>query len=421
MMRLLYTGILYILTPFIVVRLWWKGRRLPAYRARVSERFANLPFEGPVDLWLHAVSLGEVIAATPLIDAFLEKGWRILVTTTTPTGSERLMKQFGTRVLHCYLPYDLPIIIRRFFNVARPKIGVLMETELWPNLIYCAHDAHIPLVLANARLSDSSVHNYQKIKGLIKPLLNCFTNILTQSELDTERFLSLGALKDKVHMLGNIKFDAPLHIPNSEKYKNIRADLGTNRVFVIAASTHEGEEVLLLNAWERLKQRMPEALLLIAPRHPERFKDVYHLASNIGFKTVSVSEQDTLLQETEVVILDTLGELMGYYQISDYAFVGGSLVPVGGHNVLEPIALNVPVFIGPYVHNFKTICDMFQSVSAITSIQNADALMDAILALHQASAQKASMLKAANDMYLKNKGAVLRTLEAITYASEVKD
>jgi 3-deoxy-D-manno-octulosonic-acid transferase len=413
-MRFIYSFLLYLLTPFILIRLWWKGRSLPAYRKRIAERFFLGKFEyKPIDVWLHAVSLGEVIAAIPLIDALLEKKYTLLITTMTPTGSERVQTRFGDKVSYQYIPYDLPGVLKRFFRHIKPRVGIIMETELWPNLIHQAQKAHVPLLLANARISDDSFHGYKKIKFLVKPLLNQFSAILAQGEEDARRYLSLGANKDRVHMLGNIKFDLQTNTIDSKKFSDLKQQWGADRVAVIVASTHENEETQILAHLPRLQQAIPGVILLIAPRHPERFQTVYQLCIQAGFKTGLRSDSNTLNPDNEIVVLDSLGELLGLYQISDYAFVGGSLIPIGGHNILEPIAMNVPVLSGNQIHNFKAICQELQSAQGILLVNQAQEVIDGIIKLHSDSKLRQQMIQNANAVFEKNKGSVVRHLQQI--------
>jgi 3-deoxy-D-manno-octulosonic-acid transferase len=356
-MRFLYSLLLYLLTPYLLARLWWKGRRLPAYRQHIAERFCLDNFPSiTVEVWLHAVSLGEVIAASPLIEALLLQKRRVLITCMTPTGRERAKAQFGDRVMVRYVPYDLPWVLHRFFRKIKPTLLLIMETELWPNLLICAKKAHVPVFLLNARLSERSFKGYKRFDFFFKPLLSHFQGIFTQSEEDAIRFKALGALPEKVQMLGNMKFDLRIHDLNKASFLAIRSSLGEDRLILLLASTHGDEEKQVLSRLRTLQERLPSLLLLIAPRHPERFQEVYQLSQDLHFKTGLRSKPDSLTPDNEVVILDSLGELPGFYSIADYAFVGGSLVPVGGHNVLEPIALGIPAFTGSYVHNFKTIC-----------------------------------------------------------------
>lgn len=420
-MRIIYSLLMYLLTPYLLLRLWWKGRKLPAYRQRILERFC-LASRAPkkVDVWVHAVSLGEVIAATPLIDAMLDSHWSILITTMTPTGSDRVKARFGNKVSHQYVPYDLPAVVNRFFRQVQPRVGVIMETELWPNLIYQAQKAKIPLLLANARLSERSLNGYMKLKFLFKPILNLFFAILAQSEEDAQRFIALGANKDLVHVLGNMKFDLQTNRVDSEKFRDIKNHWGSNRPVVIAASTHDDEESQIFSRLRRLQQAIPYVVLLIAPRHPERFQTVYQLSVEAGFNTGLRSSSDTLSPENEVVVLDCLGELLGLYQISDYAFVGGSLVPVGGHNVLEPIAMNVPVVSGDQVHNFKTICSDLKDAQAIQLVQHADGLIDAIIKLHEDQEFHKRMVENATKVLESNKGSVLKHIQKVELALSSK-
>jgi 3-deoxy-D-manno-octulosonic-acid transferase len=413
-MRFVYSFLMYLLTPYLLFRLWWKGRRLPAYRKRILERFSIGTAENrSVDIWVHAVSLGEVIAATPLIDAFLDKHWSVLITTMTPTGSERVQARFGNKVTHRYVPYDLPGVIKRFFRQEKPRVGVIMETELWPNLIYQAHAAQVPLLLANARLSERSLKGYLKLKFLFKPVLNQFSAILAQSEDDAKRFVALGAENDLVQVLGNIKFDLQTHNVDGAQFKELKNHWGAERIAVIAASTHEDEESQVLAHFRRLQQAIPQVVLLIAPRHPERFQTVYQLCLQAGFNTGLRSDLNTLSRDNEIVVLDSLGELLGMYQISDYAFVGGSLVPVGGHNVLEPIAMYVPVLSGNQVHNFKTICKDLQEANAIELVNSSEELIDAIIKLYNDKELKNQMVKNATAVLENNKGALLKHLDKV--------
>lgn len=413
-MRFVYSLLLYLLTPFLLLRLLWKSRRLPDYRRRIGERFMCLHTAlEPVDVWVHAVSLGEVIAVTPLVDALLKKGWRVLLTTMTPTGSQRVQLQFKNRVSHQYLPYDLPGIQRRFFSRIQPKLGIIVETELWPNVIHQAHKMRIPLLLVNARLSRRSLHNYQKAGFFFKKVLNQFTAILTQSDDDAARFVQLGARKSRVQALGNMKFDLQLNTVAGDVCKALQQHWGSERTVVIAASTHEGEEAAMLACLPELQQAIEGVILLIAPRHPERFQPVYQYCIQQGLHTGLRSDSTTLSPENEVVILDCLGELLGWYQLSHYAFVGGSFVAVGGHNVLEPVAVKVPVFTGPYVHNFKSIChDLLQAEAMIMADNPAD-LMGKIAKLHSDETSRLRQISNASRFMEKNKGTLERYLTEI--------
>ncbi len=416
-MRLIYTLLLYLLTPFILLRLYWKGRRLPAYRHRILERFSLSPSisSEAVEVWLHAVSLGEVVAATPLIEALLLKQWRVLVTTMTPTGSQQVIQRFGRRVSHQYVPYDFPWALRRFLKKYQPHLCIIMETELWPNLIHQAARVSLPLLLANARLSDRSFKSYEKMRWMFKPILQQFTAILAQSEEDAKRFVALGAPLTSVQVLGNIKFDVPLTGTSESSVSPLGVQWAKDRIVVMAASTHHDEERQLLLRLNQLKLAIPNVLLLFAPRHPERFQVVYQQCLAEGFRTGVRSSPSTIDSSIDVLVIDSLGELLSFYQHADYAFVGGSLVPVGGHNVLEPIAVQVPVFCGSYMMNSKEICRDLLKAKAMVMVNNADELTAEIIAMHQNQPRKFQQVENATAVFVANQGTVARYMEKIEW------
>jgi len=410
-MRFIYSIFLYILTPFLILRLWWKGRRLPAYRERIAERFCcDGATPANYDVWVHAVSLGEVIAVTPLIEALLAKQYRLLITTTTVTGAERVRLQFADRLTHRYFPYDLPGVTRRFFRMNQIRVGIIVETELWPNMIYAAN---CPLLLINARLSERSCRGYQKLTWLIKPVLNQFQAIMAQSEMDARRFRDLGADASRVEATGNVKFDLNTQDIDREKYSQMQALWGAERRALILASTHHDEETQILTQAKRLKDHIPGVLILIAARHPERFQTVFSLAESLGFNTGRRSQPETLTPDKDVIILDSLGELLGFYSVSDYAFLGGSFVPVGGHNMLEAIAMQVPVLTGPQVHNFKSIVRDLKTAEAIVMVNDADELISRVIELEKNPAQRNRLIEQATMVLESNKGALSRYLDKI--------
>jgi 3-deoxy-D-manno-octulosonic-acid transferase len=413
-MRFLYTFFLYLALPFIVLRLMFKGRKNPAYRARLAERFAwHQNNATPVDVWLHAVSFGEVVAAKTLIETLLKANKRVLVTTMTPTGSEQALRLFGTRIQHQYIPYDFPFAVRRFFKAYAPRVGIIMETEIWPNLIVEATSCGVALFLANGRISDAAYPAYQRIKWFFKPILMHFTGIFAQSSQDAERFCVLGAPETNVHVLGNMKSD--LFVPDEvdAPVRFLKQLWGEARPVVVAASTHAGEEQLILSVLKPLQQLVPDVVLLIAPRHPERFDEVHKLAKTHTIKTGRRTDETTIDEQTEVVVLDSLGELLGFYALSDYAFVGGSLVSIGGHNVLEPMALGVPVFCGPFMQNSKDLCEALVKVRAITQVQDAKTVVREIGALHQDASARDAGIKRATEALKANQGAVARHVDAM--------
>ncbi len=372
-MRFLYSALFYLLVPIIILRLFWRGIKAPSYRQRWLERFAyrssNLPQGG---VWLHAVSMGEVQAAIPLIKALISNfpQYSILVTTMTPTGSQRVVEVFGKQVSHVYLPYDLPGAIGRFLNKIQPRLLIIMETELWPNLLYSCKKRQIPVILANARLSANSAAGYQRINGLVRQMFGGITAVAAQTSLDAARFIQLGMAARKVHITGSIKFDAD----------NLSVDdqFHIQRRVWIAASTHEGEEDIVLEAFAEIKLHIKDLLLILVPRHPERFNKVAAKCQNTKFITSRRSEEDKINLNTDIYLGDTMGELPLLYAASDIAFVGGSLVAVGGHNSLEPAALGLPVIMGPHVFECEAIFKSLLEAEAATQVNNRAQLILAV-------------------------------------------
>ncbi len=360
LLRAAYTALMYLLTPVILWRLALRGLRYRDYFRRWPERFGFFADPGLQDsLWIHAVSVGEFNAAVPLIEAMMER-WPqrpIVVTTVTPTGSDRVRKRFGERVVHVYLPYDLPGAIGRFLDRIRPRLAVIMETEIWPNLFFACHRRGIPVVLANGRLSERSLRGYGPIRPLARAAVRTVSAVIAQSDSDARRFLDLGADPERLTVAGNLKFDMDVPGTLPEQGRALRARWGERRPVWIAGSTHEPEELPVLDAHARVLARFPDALLIIAPRHPERFRPVAALCRSLGFETAVRSAEEVPGPATQCFVLDTIGELLRFYAASDVAFVGGSLAPVGGHNVLEAAALRVPVLIGPHTFNFAEVSE----------------------------------------------------------------
>jgi 3-deoxy-D-manno-octulosonic-acid transferase len=413
-MRYVYTVLFYLALPFILARLYWKGRKNPSYTRRISERFGWGPKHAShVDVWVHAVSLGEVVAAKTLVEQLLAAHQRVLVTTMTPTGSDQVLRQFGQRVSHQYIPYDFPWALRRFFMATKPRVGIIMETELWPNMIAEARLCGVTLFLANARISDSAFKAYRPVKYFFKQFLAQFTGIFAQSAQDAKRFCALGAPNNHVRIMGNMKSDLHISPDGLGDLSAVKQAWGQARPVVILGSTHEGEEQQMFSAFRALQQALPQVVLLVAPRHPERFESVYQLACTHGLKTGRRSQHASIQPHTEVVVLDCLGELLDFYALSDYAFVGGSWVPVGGHNVLEPMALGVPVFCGMFMHNSKSLCEELLRARAMLQVESAEAMVKQIRHLHQNSDERAVQIKHATEALKASQGAVARHLEVI--------
>ena len=373
----------HLLTYFLLLpyTLYWTARALfnPDYRGQLRQRFGFGYPRFEACLWVHAVSVGEVVAAAPLIHA-LKRNWPaypVLVTTVTPTGAARVRKLFGDSVSHAYIPFETPDAVERFFDAVRPAIALIMETEIWPNLYRACGQRNIPLVLVSARISPRSVTSYRKLLPLFRETLSHGIVIAAQSAADAERFLSLGANPARTRVVGNIKFDIEVPGDLRERGASFRREvLGDRRYVWIAASTHEGEEEQVLQAHRRVRERLPDALLILVPRHPERAQAVAGQLTRRGFSFVRRSAGESVTTATEVYLVDTLGELAMFYACSDVAFVGGSLVPVGGHNALEPAALGLPILTGPYTFNAEDIAEMLQEAGAAIEVNDATSLAD---------------------------------------------
>jgi len=372
----IYNALWYLALPGVMFFLWLKGRRLAVYRKRWRERFGLERTNHEVDVWIHAVSLGEVVAATSMIQSCLEKGYRVLVTTMTPTGSEHVQRLWGEKVTHQYCPYDFSFAIQRFLSDRKPKILIIFETELWPGILSVCHAKNIPILLVNARISDRSYPRYLRTRALWKYLFGFFKGIYVQSELDQKRFLSLGAHLNILHLAGNLKFN---HTPLPDKIQQWQRFLKrhSKKRLLVFGSTHPGEEALCIEAFHRLSKEFDNVMAIIAPRHPERFDAVFKLlkAQSPGARVERYSNV-SLEQDIDILLVDAMGELSSLYSIAYCAFVGGSLVPIGGHNILEPIAYQVPVLAGPYMQNQKDLVRILTLHQAMIVVQSGQDLAE---------------------------------------------
>ncbi len=384
-MRFLYSLALYLSTPLILFHLLWRGFGNRAYWRRWGERFGYLPaaLEDPFDLWVHAVSVGEAQTAVPLIKRLREHrpGMRILVTTTTPTGSERVRSTLGDTVGHAYVPYDLPGSVHRFLQKVEPGLAVFMETELWPNAFHQCARRSIPVVVVNARLSARSAQGYLRFPVLAKQMMADISAIAAQSKDDSRRFIQMGAPEGRAHVTGSIKFDIRLPASLLERAQVLRRKWGGQRKVWIAASTHEGEDEQVLRAFTLILKEIPDCLLLLVPRHPERFTKVKDLAGRRGFVTALRTGASEHWPGAQLLVVDTMGELPLFYAASDAAFVGGSLIPHGGHNMLEAAALGKPVIVGPHLFNFSEISQLLLNRQAMRTVENPQELADTVLEL----------------------------------------
>lgn len=409
-MRRLYTLCLYLATPFLFLRLAWLGARHPGYRRAWPERlgYIQLSVCGRPRLWVHAVSVGEAQAAAVLVRAIAARFPRlqVVMTTTTPTGAECVARELGDTVLRFFLPFDLPVAMRRFLTRVRPVAVVIMETELWPNLLAECRRRCVPVLLANARLSPRSFRGYQRIPGITRTLLRTLDHIAAQSAEDARRFVALGADPAAVSDAGNIKFDAEVPAGLLDQGTILRREIGRERPVWIAGSTHEGEEALILRAHAAVQGRHGQALLVLAPRHPERFGHVYDLCKQYGFETTRRSRGEGCTSATDVLLLDTMGDLAVFYGASDVAFVGGSLVGIGGHNPLEAARLAVPVVTGPCVTNFEAIYGALIGAGAAWVTEDPEALAARVSQLLSAPEVRREAGERGRQVVLAHRGAV---------------
>jgi 3-deoxy-D-manno-octulosonic-acid transferase len=426
--RSLYTLFLYLSTPLIMLRLLWRSVRAPAYAKRWGERFGIVPLldaeadtAGPV-IWVHAVSVGETLAAIPLIRQ-LQKQYenaQLVVTTTTPTGSEQVCKVLGDSVYHVYAPYDLPDVLNRFFSRVKPSILIIMETELWPNLIHKCRLSRVPVVVANARLSEKSAAGYKKIAWLVRPMLAEIDIVAAQTTADGDRFQSLGMDKKKLEVTGNIKFDLQLNTQIRESAAALRAQWqgdegmsGDKRKIWLAASTHRGEEEQILAAFSQILQASPKTLLVLVPRHPERFDEVAKLCVDQHYSMHRRSEGGAMDATVQVLLGDTMGELLNFCGASDIAFVGGSLVPLGGHNLIEPAAWGIPVLTGPHLFNFVEVAAKLDQAGGVKICRNAGELASIAIQLIKNPEMYQAMSDSAATVADSNRGAQLKLMNCL--------
>lgn len=414
-LRGLYSAVLYLLAPITLYHLVWRGFRQRAYFQRWSERYARYPAaSAQAPLWLHAVSVGEVNAAAPLIDRLRRDrpDLRLVVTTITPTGSEQVLALWGDTVIHVYLPYDLPGAVGRFLDHFRPALALIVETELWPNLLFACRDRGIPALILNGRLSARSLRGYRVLGPLIRRALHSVSLVAAQSVEDGRRFARLGADPRVVVVTGNLKFDiAPGDTAAFElAFATHRSTTGP---VWIAASTHEHEEAAMVAAHRALLRQRQGALLLWAPRHPERFRAVAQRAREAGLVTALRSEHEWPEAGTDVFVIDTLGELGRFYACAQVAFVGGSLQRVGGHNLLEPAATGTAILSGPHLHNFADIARRLREAGAMRIVEDADALASDLEMLFGDEATRASLATNARRLLDEGRGALERTVALI--------
>jgi len=415
-MRYFYSSLFYVAIPFILLRLLWRSIKAPSYRYRWRERFALYNKRYPQNvIWFHAVSVGESEALFPLVRQIQSQhpNSNILITTTTPTGSARVKAVMQDSVIHVYLPYDIPDAISRFMCCYKPKMAVIMETEIWPNLFMACGKRSIPLYIINARLSEKSSGGYQKIPSLVHLALAQVSLVATQTLDDAKRFIYIGADSAIVKTFGNIKFDIKVAQEIIEQGIQIKIDSFSGRFVWLIASTHKDEEIIFLDLYREIKKKIPELLLVIVPRHPERFSEVKRLCEQQQLVVVLRTLHEKVSLDTDVYLADTLGELKMLYASADVAFVGGSMVPSGGHNILEAAAIGVPVMFGPNMTNFKDIALGVLAANAAIQCQDKEALELNLLILYNQPSYRATLVENAKAFVIQNQGATDKICKAL--------
>lgn len=413
--RFSYSVLIYLAMLPTLFFLVWRSFKDARYRCRMRERFAwqKVPAEAMGGLVIHAVSVGEVVAATPLIKALLQKypQLRLTITCTTPTGSERIVKTFGDSVYHCYLPFDTPGAVKRWLNKLQPQALIILETELWPNLLQCCHDALIPTIVVNARLSARSARGYRRFHFFSQLALGNINMLLAQNAATVRRFNALGC-KAKMKACGNLKFDMVVPDTVDDVVKQYSAQFSGRRIWV-AGSTHEGEDEQLLQAYQQLKPDNPDLLLVIVPRHPERFDAVAKLVQHHAMSLRRRSEQKQVCPETEVFLADSMGELLAWYCLADIVFVGGSLIARGGHNPLEAMLFGKPIQSGIHVFNFAQAFQWLDSAAAVNWVHDVASLVEntsILLRQHDLANQQGQQ---ALQLYQQHGGATARMCSVI--------
>ncbi|SEP14648.1 lipid IV(A) 3-deoxy-D-manno-octulosonic acid transferase [Aquisalimonas asiatica] len=415
-MRHVYSALLYLFTPLLLGYLALRAWREPDYQAQWAQRFGLRAPDAPRDaIWVHAASMGEVQAAAVFIRQLRATypETPLVVTTMTPTGAAHVARLFGEGVHHAYLPFDYPHAVAGFLRALRPRMAVIMEMELWPNLFAAVNRRGIPLLLVNARLSAASARGYSRVRRLMADVLACPTTIAAQTREHARRLIHLGAPPERVTVTGNLKFDMTVPASAREQGEALRGALGSERPVWVAASTRDGEEELVLQAFDEVRRHQPDVLLLLVPRHPDRFQRVAALCRDRGYSVVLRSSEAPCGSDAQILLGDTMGELYVFYAAADVAFVGGSLVPLGGQNVLEPAALGLPVIVGPHTFNFEQIVQQLVARRGLYQVADPHLLADAVIELLERPEQRADMGRRALGLMEANRGATERVMALV--------
>ncbi len=405
---------MYLFLPIAILRLIQKDRGNGLWKIKLKNQLGRVNIKASKVIWLHCVSVGEFHAARPLVEQLVELfvDHKILITTTTITGSTAVKNHYGGNIEHCFFPFDLPFALTRFVNKVKPEICILLETELWPNLINLLHKRKIPIALVNARLSQRSLAKYQKSSAkLASDTINKVTLIASQNERSSERFLALGTNPNIIHTIGSLKFDSNLSA-DTKISDNLRRIVGNRRV-VVFASTRSGEEKEILQSYSKLNEKF-DALLVIVPRHPERFDEVHKLITDNKLNVIRRSEDELCGKETEILLGDSMGELMSYYSICDIAFIGGSLTRDGGQNMLEAAASSKPVLFGPHIFNFEHISQLLLNSDGAVQVSDANQLMQTIAELLLDEDKRVAIGKNAKKIIEDNRGVTKQLIELLT-------
>ncbi len=415
-MRRLYTALLYLLTPFALLYLAWRGLRERAYRHGWGERLGLPPVDLPQrGIWVHAASVGEVQAAAGLIRSLQREfpEHPLLITTMTPTGREQVLSLFGDSVRHCFLPLDLPHAVKAFLHRSKPSLALVVEMELWPNLFHVLKRRRVPLVVLNARLSERSARRYGYLSRLMGPVFQAPDRFCAQTADDANRLRQQGAPARNVVVTGSLKFEQQIPASARERGEALRRELGSDRPVWIAASTRDGEEEQVLQAHRMVLERIPEALLLLVPRHPDRFSRVASLCRDEGFSLHRRSSDTPCADGIEIYLGDSMGELLVFYGAADAAFIGGTLVPIGGHNPLEAAAMGLPVIMGPHVFKMRQVAEQLVDSGGGQQVNDAGFLADAVTELLEHPDRRVAAGRCALALMEANRGATERMLEQI--------
>lgn len=417
-MYFLYIALIYLALPFLLIFQFTRGIKKQDYHTRWYEFYGFYNKNHTRNsIWLHASSVGEIEAANVLINHYLDNAYKVLVTTNTEPGYQRVRALLGDRVEHVYLPFDMPGAIARFLEHFQPQFGIIMETEIWPVLFTSCAKKSIPLFIVNARLSEKSAQGYQKFFFFLRQVFAGVNGVAVQTEIDAQRYQSIGVSKEKIFVSGNIKLDMQICDSMTSQAAQFKQNLFSGRRVFVVGSTHEGEDEFFIAAYQRLKMQFPDLLLVLVPRQPRRAGNIVRLCQAASLNTVAWTEGKPCSAITDVFLVDTIGVLKQMYALADCTFVAGSLVPIGGHNIFEPVLFDVPVFFGPYMKNSELLAQQLLDVRGAIQCVDSDDIVNAVTLILNHSEKKQQLIKAARAFVEQNNGALQKTIELIEYAT----